>query len=42
MQRTHFDFDVITGPVPPRPAPKPESKSDAGKTDSRTAEGKGK
>jgi hypothetical protein len=28
MQRTSFDFDVITGPIPPRtapdPAPKPE------------------
>ena len=23
MQRSSFDFDVITGPVPPRPAPKP-------------------
>jgi hypothetical protein len=23
MQQSSFDFDVITGPVPPRPAPKP-------------------
>jgi hypothetical protein len=42
MQRTRFDFDVITGPVPPRPAPKPEPKPDTGRTDSRTAEGAGK
>ncbi len=24
MQRTTFDFDVVAGPVPPRPVPKPE------------------
>jgi hypothetical protein len=42
MQRTCFDFDVITGPVPPRPPPKPESRPDPGKTDPRAAEGKGK
>jgi hypothetical protein len=24
MQRSNFDFDVITGPVPPRAAPNPE------------------
>ncbi len=23
MQRTSFDFDVISGPVEPRPAPRP-------------------
>ena len=23
MQRTRFDFDVITGPAEPRPVPKP-------------------
>jgi hypothetical protein len=35
MQRTSFDFDVITGPSSPRPAPKPEPKPDAGKNESR-------
>jgi hypothetical protein len=25
MNPERFDFDVITGPVPPRPAPKPPS-----------------
>lgn len=29
MQPTRFDFDVITGPVPPRPAPKPPSDAAA-------------
>ncbi|MEA2745376.1 MAG: hypothetical protein QOG25_3747 [Acetobacteraceae bacterium] len=32
MQRTSFDFDVITGPVPPRPAPKPQSSLTPQKT----------
>jgi hypothetical protein len=36
MQRTSFDFDVITGPVPPRPAPKPQVKPDAPKDEPRT------
>jgi hypothetical protein len=31
MQRTSFDFDVITGPSTPRPAPKPEPKPDPAK-----------
>jgi hypothetical protein len=26
VQRTSFDFDVITGPADPRPAPKPSPK----------------
>jgi hypothetical protein len=26
MQRSNFDFDVISGPVEPRPAPKPMPK----------------
>jgi hypothetical protein len=26
MQRSSFDFDVITGPAPARPAPKPDAK----------------
>jgi hypothetical protein len=26
VQRTSFDFDVITGPADPRPAPKPAPK----------------
>ena len=26
MQRTRFDFDVISGPVEPRPAPAPAPK----------------
>jgi hypothetical protein len=26
MQRSSFDFDVVTGPAPTRSAPKPESK----------------
>ncbi len=26
MQRTNFDFDVISGPVEPRPTPKPAPK----------------
>lgn len=26
MQRTSFDFDVISGPVEPRPAPRPAPK----------------
>ncbi len=30
MQRTGFDFDVITGPSSKRPMPKPEPKSNAG------------
>jgi hypothetical protein len=42
MQRTHFDFDVITGSAPPRPAPKPESRPDAGKIEPRPAGGAGK
>jgi hypothetical protein len=42
MQRTRFDFDVITGPVPPRPPPKPESKPDAGKMQPRPAPGAAK
>jgi hypothetical protein len=32
MQRTSFDFDVVTGPSTPRPAPKPEPKPDTAKT----------
>jgi hypothetical protein len=31
MRRTSFDFDVITGLVPPRPAPIPAPKPDASK-----------
>jgi hypothetical protein len=31
MQRTSFDFDVVTGPSTPRPAPKPEPKPDTAK-----------
>jgi hypothetical protein len=26
MQRSSFDFDVVTGPAPTRSAPKPETK----------------
>jgi hypothetical protein len=26
MQRSSFDFDVVTGPAPTRSAPKPEAK----------------
>jgi hypothetical protein len=26
MRRTSFDFDVISGPVEPRPAPRPAPK----------------
>lgn len=30
MQRTEYDFDVISGPsTPPRPAPKPAPKPQA-------------
>jgi hypothetical protein len=29
MQRSSFDFDVITGPAPARPAPKPDAKPPA-------------
>jgi hypothetical protein len=30
MQRSSFDFDVITGPAPTRSVPKPEPKPAAG------------
>lgn len=35
MQRTRFDFDVITGPAAPRPAPKPlpKPKPNSGKSE---------
>jgi hypothetical protein len=36
MQRTSFDFDVITGPVPSRPAPEPEPKPDVAKSEPST------
>jgi hypothetical protein len=39
MQRTRFDFDVITGPVPSRPAPEPEPKPDVAKSEPRTEHG---
>ena len=29
MQRTSFDFDVVSGPAPVRSAPKPEPKPTA-------------
>ena len=32
MQRSSFDFDVITGPSTPRPAPKPEPKPETPKS----------
>jgi hypothetical protein len=33
MQRTCFDFDVISGPALPRPVPKAQSTPDIGRTD---------
>ena len=36
MQRMRFDFDVITGPAPPRPVQIPESRPDAGGTGTDT------
>jgi hypothetical protein len=42
MQRTAFDFDVITGPSSPRPAPKPEPKPESGTSDPRPQTGSGK
>jgi hypothetical protein len=42
MQRTSFDFDVITGPSSPRPAPKPEPKPDAAKNEPRPQTDPGK
>jgi hypothetical protein len=35
MQRSSFDFDVITGPSTPRPAPKPEPTPDTRKNEPR-------
>jgi hypothetical protein len=42
MQRTIFDFDVITGPSTPRPAPKPDPKPDAAKSEPRSQAETGK
>lgn len=42
MQPTRFDFDVITGPVPPRPAPKPTSRPDQDKIEPRSSQETGK
>ena len=42
MQRTSFDFDVITGPSSPRPAPKPEPKPEVGTHHPRPQNGTGK
>lgn len=41
MQRTRFDFDVIAGPVPPRPPPKPKSPAGAGINDPISVERRG-
>ncbi|MDR3529373.1 MAG: hypothetical protein P4L90_02275 [Rhodopila sp.] len=42
MQRTSFDFDVISGPAEPRLAPKPTPKPDAAKGEPRQQNESGK
>jgi hypothetical protein len=42
MRRTIYDFDVVTGPVEPRPAPKPVPKPHGGQTEETKPAGAGK